>query len=295
MKKIFLFLAVASTTMFVSCSDDDENSTDKNAATSIVLAANVASIEVGQSVTFTVTDNNALVVTGSSTILANNVEINGATFTPTAAGSYAVKAVHTNSNDVALESNTVTITVTAVPVASNSVIVGTTSYVTDNSILYYLGTTAENNNVFVANAYNVVVDGEDETYPNDTYIYFTSAQVGTTTLTLPTVGAYAFGTDAQSMKAIDANLIVNDDVILATEVTTNASMNLSALVASDAAQTWTYTYSVLMADNTTVKGEFHGDFGFVNQSTPAAKSKMINKVSNAQIKQNLKRVMSLKK
>lgn len=115
MKKIFLFLAVASTTMFVSCSDDDENSTDKNAATSIVLAANVASIEVGQSVTFTVTDNNALVVTGSSTILANNVEINGATFTPTAAGSYAVKAVHTNSNDVVLESNTVTITVTSLP------------------------------------------------------------------------------------------------------------------------------------------------------------------------------------
>lgn len=113
MKKILLFLAVASTTMFVSCSDDDKKSDGgEPAATSIVLAANVATIEVGQSVTLTVTDNNAKVVTSSSTFLANDVEISGATFSPTAAGTFAIKATYKNSKDVVLTSNTVTVTVT---------------------------------------------------------------------------------------------------------------------------------------------------------------------------------------
>ncbi|MDD3003861.1 hypothetical protein [Flavobacterium sp.] len=114
MKKLFLFLAVASTTMFVSCSDDDSKKDGgEPAATSIVLAANVTSVEVGQPVVFTVTDNNAKVVTSTSTILVNNVEITGATFTATEAGTYAIKATHKNSKDVVLESNTVTVTVTA--------------------------------------------------------------------------------------------------------------------------------------------------------------------------------------
>lgn len=115
MKKLFLFLAVASTSMFVSCSDDDskgDGGGGSTAATSIVLAANVTAVEVGQPVVFTVTDNNANVVTSTSTILVNNVEITGSTFTPTEAGSFAIKATHKNSKDVVLESNTVTITVT---------------------------------------------------------------------------------------------------------------------------------------------------------------------------------------
>ena len=295
MKKIFLFLAVASTTMFVSCSSDDDNNTDPNAAKSIVLASNVATVEVGQSVTFTVTDNNALAVTANSTILANDVAVTNATFTPTTVGTFTIKATHKNTNNVVLESNTLTITVTAL--ASNSVIVAGTSYTTDKSILYYLGTTAASINVFVANAYNEVGTGQAATYPNDTYIYFTSAQVGTT-LTLPSVGAYAFGTQEQSSKVIDANLIVNTTEILATEITTNASMNLTAISGTAASQSWTYTYSVLMANNTTVKGEFHGDWAFSNQAAKAqakTNAKTIQVLTDSQIQENLKRVLAIKK
>lgn len=140
MKKLFLFLAVASTTMFVSCSDDDKKSDGgEPAATSIVLAANVATIEVGQSVTLTVTDNNAKVVTSSSTFLANDVEISGATFSPTAAGTFAIKATYKNSKDVVLTSNTVTVTVTpavVVPEAQGKYTFNGTDYAIDN--MYYI-------------------------------------------------------------------------------------------------------------------------------------------------------------
>lgn len=141
MKKLFLFLAVASTTMFVSCSDDDSKKEGgEPAATSIVLAANVTAVEVGQPVVFTVTDNNAKVVTSTSTILANNVEITGATFTATEAGTYAIKATHKNSKDVVLESNTVTVTVTApVTVEPNSMFFNDQNYPVNTSILVFWG------------------------------------------------------------------------------------------------------------------------------------------------------------
>jgi len=108
MKKLFLFLAVASTSMFVSCSKDDEpNPTPAPVATAIVLTSNHATIELGQSVTLKVMNDLALDVTNMSTFTANDAAISGATFTPTAAGTFAVKA--TNGS---LLSNTVTITVT---------------------------------------------------------------------------------------------------------------------------------------------------------------------------------------
>ena len=146
MKKILLFLAVASTTMFVSCSDDDKKSDGgEPAATSIVLAANVATIEVGQSVTLTVTDNDANVVTSSSTFLANDVEISGATFSPTAAGTFAIKATYKNTDDVVLTSNTVTVTVTepvVVPDPQGKYTYNGTDYTVDNMIFQVNGSSA---------------------------------------------------------------------------------------------------------------------------------------------------------
>ena len=150
MKKLFLFLAVASTSMFVSCSDDDskgDGGGGSTAATSIVLAANVTAVEVGQPVVFTVTDNNAKVVTSTSTILVNNVEITGSTFTPTEAGSFAIKATHKNSKDVVLESNTVTVTVTApVTVEPNSMFFNNENYPVNTSVLIFWGGWAADEN-----------------------------------------------------------------------------------------------------------------------------------------------------
>lgn len=151
MKKLFLFLAVASTSMFVSCSDDDskgDGGGGSTAATSIVLAANVTAVEVGQPVVFTVTDNNAKVVTSTSTILVNNVEITGSTFTPTEAGSFAIKATHKNSKDVVLESNTVTITVTAVPTTAGKYTYNGTVYTLDNMIFQVDGDSTNGVSIF---------------------------------------------------------------------------------------------------------------------------------------------------
>lgn len=136
MKKIFLFLAVASMTAFTSCSSDDDSNgggtTDPNAATGIVLASNVQNITLGESVTFTVTDNKANIVTTTSKILANNVEISGATFTPDAVGTFTIKATYKNTNDVTLESNVVTITVVAPVVAAGKFTYEGVDYALDN-------------------------------------------------------------------------------------------------------------------------------------------------------------------
>ena len=148
MKKIFLFLAVASTTMFVSCSkDDDSKSTDPDAATSIILAANVTSVEVGQPIKFTVTDNNAKVVTTSSTMTANNVEFSGDTFTSEVAGTFVIKATHKNTNEVVLTSNEVTVTVTAPVVGptANSILINGTNHPINTSILIFWGGYDANN------------------------------------------------------------------------------------------------------------------------------------------------------
>lgn len=142
MKKIFLFLAVASASMFVSCSDDDSNgpAVDPNAATSIVLAANVNAIEVGESVILTVTDNNAQVVTSNSAILVNDVAISGSTFTPDVAGTFTVKATYTNTNNVVLTSNSLTITVAEpVNIEPNSIFVNDTNYAVNTSVLVFFG------------------------------------------------------------------------------------------------------------------------------------------------------------
>ena len=142
MKKIFLFLAVASTAVFTSCSsDDNSDGGGAVAATTIVLASNVTAIEVGQSATFTVTDNLNNIVTGSSTLMANDVALTSATFTPTTAGTFEVKATYKNSKNVILTSNPITIVVTAVPTGAeaNSILVNGTNHAINTSVLIFWG------------------------------------------------------------------------------------------------------------------------------------------------------------
>ena len=152
MKKILLFLAVASTTMFVSCSDDDSKGggkTDPDAATSIVLAANIATIEAGsgEAVILTVTDNKTNVVTSDATFFANDVEISGSTFTSDVAGTFTLKATYKNTNDVVLTSNTVTVTVTEpVTVEPNSMFFNDQNYPVNTSILVFWGGWAADEN-----------------------------------------------------------------------------------------------------------------------------------------------------
>lgn len=134
MKKLFLFLAMASTTMFVSCgSDDSDNTTNPPVeATSITVTASATSVELGQPITFTVKNNLNADVTSSSTFTANNVAFNGPSFTAAAAGTFTIVA----KNGV-LTSPAVTVTITepvAVP-GENSIFINGENNAVTNSIL----------------------------------------------------------------------------------------------------------------------------------------------------------------
>ncbi|MDR6968375.1 hypothetical protein J2X31_002398 [Flavobacterium arsenatis] len=111
---------MASTTMFVSCGSDDNGGTPGPVvpvATSITLSVSLETIQVGQSVTLTVTDNLTNNVTSTSTFTANNVALPSATFTPTEAGSFSIVAKYETADGV-LTSAPKVITVTAAPVPS---------------------------------------------------------------------------------------------------------------------------------------------------------------------------------
>lgn len=304
MKKVFFFLALAGTTFVTSCNSDDDNGTvtpvypDTPAATSIVLTSSASTVEVGGSFTFTVTDDlNANVtstsqffVDGATTALASNV------FTPTAAGTYSVVA-----KTGTLTSAAVSVAVTAATVTpNNSVVVNNVSYVTDEALLYYLGTTEGNLNVWAVNPYDEVGSGETATYPNDLYFYITSPQVGTTNLDIPTVGSYAKGVVTVANNLFDLELIIDDQDFAVFEDVNTINFAITAIAASEAAQTISFNYNSTLTDGTSLSGAFSGDWGFndASGSRPAAagkSAKKVSRLSNSQIKQNAVKLLVAKK
>jgi hypothetical protein len=284
MKKIFLFLAIASTTMFVSCSDDDSAAA---AATSITLTASSTTVTLGQSVNLTVADNLGADVTATSTFFNGTASITAA-FTPTAPGTYTLTAKNGTLTSAAV--------VVTVNVAQNTIFANGTSYVTNKSIMSYLGSTPEGNNVFIANTYNEV--GDPATYPNDVYVLFTASQeAGSTTLTLPSLRSYAFGLPTAANVSVDAQVLVNSAEILAPEVTTDITWTLTAISATATAQSWAYNYGIKLANGSYVYGSYSGDFGFDNQAAKGSKSadmKVVT-VTPAELQANLKAVLAKNK
>ena len=297
MKKIFLFLAVAGTTFLTSCNSDDDNGTtpgnETPVATSIVLSSNLQTVEVGGAFTFTVTDNLGVNVTSASTVLVNNVAIEGNVFTPTEAGTFAVKA-----QNGTFESAVVTVTVTAPDTveADNSIVVDGVNYVTDKSILYYLGTEG-NINYWAVNAYNQVGSGTTATYPNDVYLYITSAQASATTLDLPTIGSYAKGVETAVNNVFDVELILNsEDYAVFGDVNT-INFNLTATTATATAQNWAFNYTSTLTDGTVISGDFEGDFGFSDETagrSAKGKDAKIVKITKAQALAKAKSIVGKK-
>ena len=300
MKKILLFLAVASTTMFVSCSDDDKKGgSGEPAATSIVLAANVATIEVGQSVTLTVTDNNAKVVTSSSTFLANDVEISGATFTPTAAGTFAIKATYKNTDNVVLTSNVVTVVVNAVAVANDSFVINNVNYETPAALYQYLGIfelSADNYVIgYGFNPFEEVENAGTFTYPTDLYIYSiypispsgTNPETGDPTFTIenPTAGNFNFANPPAASSVFDFQYTINSLAVLPTvaadriAMITTVNLNVTALDLESEVTNLEATYSISLTDGTMIEGEYSGETGIYG--LPQAKSLKAQKVANA--------------
>lgn len=144
MKKLFLFLAVASLTAFTSCSSDDDSSgpaIDPNAATGVILSSNVETVQVGETFTFVLTDNkNNIVTTSADTkFYANDVVLTSPTFTPEAAGSFTIRATYKNVNGLELGSNEIVVVVTPAPLPSAYAMKynGTDVAVTSGDMIYW--------------------------------------------------------------------------------------------------------------------------------------------------------------
>lgn len=312
MKKLFLFLAMASTTMFVSCGSDDSDNTPTPPvvppveATALTITASATTVEVGLPVTLTVKNNltPAVDVTSSSTFVitpATGATVTAGVFVATEDGVYTVVAKNgtlTSAIPVVIEA-----TVPVPPFeGEGSVTVNGESFTTDFSILYYLGTTEGGVNNFIANSYSVDPTTDPTSYPNDVYVYFTSTQTDPEFIDLPLTGTYAFGDNATTMQVFDANIFIENDEILATGVTTNATWMLSSIVNSAEEATWAYTYEVTLADDSVATGTYTGDWEFANASQqggrPAAKASAkvteVKNVSKAQLKANLKAVLAKK-
>ncbi|MFL9844892.1 hypothetical protein [Flavobacterium rhizosphaerae] len=253
----------------VHATKDDLTSNDitvvvaANPATSVSVAVSATEVNVGDEVTFTATTNTSVDVTEDAVFYVNDVAIEGNAFTPDASGSYSVHAVYQEltSEDVMF---------TATLEGTNIALLNGTEYTTDKSTLYYLGSDLEAGlSYWVANPYNQVGEGDDASYPNDVYIYFTTAQLSES-LDLPTTGSYTFGDDATVNSIfnvevyLDSNTYADD-----TEVATDASMNISAFEAGNTveSQTWTYDYTITLANGDVVSGNYDGQWGFYDTTT----------------------------
>lgn len=132
MKKLSsILLLFVLTTLSISCSKDDKDSGIKK----IVLSASAETVQLGNSLSFTVLGNNNEDVTSTSNIYVDNNLISGSTFTPETAGTFNVVAKY-NVGEQQLESNILTINVTAIPVTSIVLTSNKTSAEIDETFIF---------------------------------------------------------------------------------------------------------------------------------------------------------------
>lgn len=293
MKKIFLFLAVAGT-FFTSCSSDDDSNDGTPVtpgATAITLTSNVATVALGGSFTFTVTDNLAANVTTTSQYFVNDVAITSNVYTPSAVGTYSVKA-----KNGALTSAVVTVTVTAAPVVSpsNSFVLNNTNYETPVVGFGFKGIYPAGEGQYLIlwdfNPYKEVVSGDSATYPNDLYLTFALPIVPTGededgeptfTIVFPTVADFSW--NATTLPTLlDAYVISNNVALLPADADERAaliadvSLNITAIqfpTTADATSNLAATYSVTLNDGKVVQGQYSGTTGYYD-ATGAKAAKM---------------------
>ena len=161
-KNIFKCLVAVIALFTYSCSSDSDGDGGTSPGdgggsgiTSITVAVSSSSVEVGSSVTFTVTANDGSNVTAASTILVNNSSIQGVSYTPTVAGTYSVTATNGSltSSPVSLEVTPSIITALRVESLSANVKVG------DTADFVVIGTDASGNDSTVTNSAAITVDG----------------------------------------------------------------------------------------------------------------------------------------
>lgn len=295
MKKLFYFIAVASTALFTSCGNDDAAPTAVQVApTAITLSSNVNTIDLGAgSFTFTVLNQDGVNIANDAIITVNSAPISGVTWTSTSVGTFIVKATYNN-----VSSNTINVTVTQpeVPQAENIFTVNNIEFATTRSILMYHGTDENNLNRWVAVALKSEDDSASE---NQVFISFTNVQpAGQDEIAFPTVANMSLG--SQQPATVDAGVLFDFDNQLNTiDELQMANLNLISFTApqhNNDTESWRFTYEIKLNDGTFVRGNYHGDYAFTNQSSShdrrANTSKKVTKLSSTQIQRNIARALN---
>jgi hypothetical protein len=187
MKKLNLLLAAMFFGLFISCSKSDSGTGDTGIQ-SISIATDFVNRYTGESFTFTVVTNEATDVSSQAVIIVNNVPIVGNVFTPTTAGSYAVKATFSNQTSQVIFVN---VTVAPIPLTSITLTSNLISAMTGDNLAFVvtgnntsvLSTTSTifvDNVAITGNNYTATTTGTLSVYAT----YLTSANV---TLTSPTI------------------------------------------------------------------------------------------------------------
>jgi len=159
-KNILQYLFVVAALFMYSCSSDSDDPADPapgggSGITSITVAASATSVELGGSITFTVTGNDGSNLTSNSSILVNNSAIQGTQFTPTATGSYQITAKYQalTSSAISVEVTPPIILSLRVESAAPSIKIGDTAQFT------VLGTDAAGNEHNITGSATLSVNG----------------------------------------------------------------------------------------------------------------------------------------
>ena len=166
LSKLFYFFII---TVLFSCSSPSSDvivdPTDPTGSTSISLTSDKSTLEVGETVTFTVIDNEDENVTSQSAILINGSSISGSTFMPLEAGTY--EATSTYESLVSYKvyvtaTEPVTLTSVILSTSSNAVFIGA-SVTFSATAVYSNGTTQDKTSESEFFIDNVLISGNEYT------------------------------------------------------------------------------------------------------------------------------------
>ena len=166
LSKLFYFFII---TVLFSCSSPSSDvivdPTDPTGPTSISLTSDKSTLEVGETVTFTVIDNEDENVTSQSAILINGSSISGSTFMPLEAGTY--EATSTYESLVSYKvyvtaTEPVTLTSVILSTSSNAVFIGA-SVTFSATAVYSNGTTQDKTSESEFFIDNVLISGNEYT------------------------------------------------------------------------------------------------------------------------------------
>ncbi len=254
MKKLVLFLSMACTIAFVSCSDDDSES-----ATSITLSADQTTADVGSTFTFTVEDDLGNDVTSSSTLYVDGESISGSTYTPTEAATYEVTAIYGS-----LTSESIEITAGATEAPTDGVLANGETFTVDASIAAYLGPDDDSTyNTWVIAAYNSSTGEEVDIYLaidiDDDFI--SEGDFEYTSYLPATYGAFLYyGDYADSGLGVYSGGDIEPSTIDLTieDLTSDASYSSG---------TWSISFEITSASGDEFSGNFTGDWSYYDASS----------------------------